>query len=529
MTRLKSFGIAVGIAVVAGYLGTAAAIAAQQSNVTNAIVIAALQAMGLFGDGYANGQVPAWSTTLNMYTPSSVLSPVNPVFTGQMTGPVGCAPVTYSFTGRTTTGLCSSAAGTWDLVGGGTTSLQGTSTVVRALVPIQAPIGTAGAPSIYGAGVTTTGWAWTATPSLIASISGSAILTIGATSVTAANAASIGWTDAIWQREGANWTFQRNGASAQRVSWANTYTSATNYESFSADWQTVTNVALVGTRTAATGTGRALRLIAQTDSGADSYSTLQLQGAALGVPFLRAGLLSSTLTTISSAATGNWMEFGGGTSTATSGTIARFAILSIYNQAAATTSNTDLLINRTQTAIGSGTQRLIDAQVGGTSQFNVSNTGNVTALDGIFSGNGATGRPYMASGAVQMGWFGRTIMVGNTDGVWQFSNNGTTFGVQLNAGTSAPTVSSCGTGTITDAGGTAGGARNTVGMVTATGATACTITFGGPAWTNTPGCTLTLQNAPTTTPYVSARSTTAITVSGLTAGDVFVYHCIGRT
>jgi hypothetical protein len=49
----------------------------------------------------------------------------------------------------------------------------------------------------------------------------------------------------------------------------------------------------------------------------------------------------------------------------------------IYNQTG-TAGGTDLLINRTETAVGSGTQLLIDAQVGGVSQFNVSNGGNVT-------------------------------------------------------------------------------------------------------------------------------------------------------
>jgi len=46
-----------------------------------------------------------------------------------------------------------------------------------------------------------------------------------------------------------------------------------------------------------------------------------------------------------------------------------------YNQTSGTASNTDLLINRTETAVGSGAQKLIDAQVGNVSKFNVSNTG----------------------------------------------------------------------------------------------------------------------------------------------------------
>ena len=57
-------------------------------------------------------------------------------------------------------------------------------------------------------------------------------------------------------------------------------------------------------------------------------------------------------------------------------------IAPVYNQAASTAANTDLLISRTQTAVGSGAQLLIDAQVYGASQFRVTNAGL-----GYFAGN----------------------------------------------------------------------------------------------------------------------------------------------
>lgn len=63
--------------------------------------------------------------------------------------------------------------------------------------------------------------------------------------------------------------------------------------------------------------------------------------------------------------------------TATSGTVASLSVLPSYNQTSGTAANTDLLINRTQTAVGSGQQNLIDAQVGGVSKFRVDNTGKV--------------------------------------------------------------------------------------------------------------------------------------------------------
>ena len=57
------------------------------------------------------------------------------------------------------------------------------------------------------------------------------------------------------------------------------------------------------------------------------------------------------------------VQLGTGTQSQTSGPNYTLGILPTYNQLSGTAANTDLLINRTQTAIGSGTQLLIDAQV----------------------------------------------------------------------------------------------------------------------------------------------------------------------
>jgi hypothetical protein len=118
-------------------------------------------------------------------------------------------------------------------------------------------------------------------------------------------------------------------------------------------------------------------------------------------------------------------------------------------------------------------------------------------------------------------WSSRNLMRSTANGLWSTLDNVGSFGIQLNTGTAAPTVTSCGTGSVS------ANSRNTFGEITATGATACTVTFGSPAWTNAPFCVVTGDNALVTTPYVSARSTTAFTVSGLTAGDKFSYHCGG--
>lgn len=83
------------------------------------------------------------------------------------------------------------------------------------------------------------------------------------------------------------------------------------------------------------------------------------------------------------------------TETSTSGTFAIAKIAPTYNQASGTASNTDLLINRTETAVGSGEQNLIDAQVGGVSKFRVDSTGKVygdgSQLTGVVATAGSLG------------------------------------------------------------------------------------------------------------------------------------------
>lgn len=66
------------------------------------------------------------------------------------------------------------------------------------------------------------------------------------------------------------------------------------------------------------------------------------------------------------------------TNNGSTGTHAGVSILPIYNQTSSAGA-TDLLINRTETAVGSGTQRLIDAQVASTTKFNVDRTGAISA------------------------------------------------------------------------------------------------------------------------------------------------------
>jgi len=110
---------------------------------------------------------------------------------------------------------------------------------------------------------------------------------------------------------------------------------------------------------------------------------LDLNGGTLTSPTVKAPT-TLTLQGGSSYASANTnITAGGDTYTNTSGTSTIFKISPTYNQSSGTAVNTDLLVNRTQTAVGSGTQRLLDLQVGGTTKFNVDNSGNVTSAGNV--------------------------------------------------------------------------------------------------------------------------------------------------
>ena len=98
----------------------------------------------------------------------------------------------------------------------------------------------------------------------------------------------------------------------------------------------------------------------------------------------------------SNSAAGYSVKLGGGTHTNSSGVYVPVLINPTYNQTL-TAAATDLLINRTETVVGSGAQLLIDAQVGGVSKFKVSNTGNATAV-GLLGNNLWTNFVYDLSG-----------------------------------------------------------------------------------------------------------------------------------
>lgn len=93
----------------------------------------------------------------------------------------------------------------------------------------------------------------------------------------------------------------------------------------------------------------------------------------------------------------------------------------------------------------------------------------------------------------------------------------------ISTGNPTPTLSSCGdTPTL------ATGSNDKWGQVTQGGtATTCTITFGT-AWANAPFCIV--QDMTTgARAAVYTVSTTAITITALTASDVIAYHCAGAS
>lgn len=84
------------------------------------------------------------------------------------------------------------------------------------------------------------------------------------------------------------------------------------------------------------------------------------------------------------ALAGTSVKMAEGNVVTVSGEFIGASIKPTYNQTSGTASNTDLLINRTETAVGSGAQYLIDAQVDDVSQMNVANNGDILNTNGVY-------------------------------------------------------------------------------------------------------------------------------------------------
>jgi hypothetical protein len=124
---------------------------------------------------------------------------------------------------------------------------------------------------------------------------------------------------------------------------------------------------------------------------------------------------STTLTWGATASATGTFIFAGGTNVSTSAVTPFVKISPVYNQVASGASNTDLLINRTETSVGTGPQYLIDAQVGGVRKFSITNAGVVQSVSSIYSSNTLGAPVYAGSGG------------GNNTAVNFFSAGGWTF------------------------------------------------------------------------------------------------------
>jgi hypothetical protein len=89
-------------------------------------------------------------------------------------------------------------------------------------------------------------------------------------------------------------------------------------------------------------------------------------------------------------------------------------------------------------------------------------------------------------------------------------------------GTGTPTLSSCGTSPSLDSG--SNDMRGEI--VVGTSATGCTLTFSA-AKTNVPFCLVASETSGLTSPGWT-ESTTAITITGVTASDDYAYMCMGN-
>jgi hypothetical protein len=127
------------------------------------------------------------------------------------------------------------------------------------------------------------------------------------------------------------------------------------------------------------------------------------------------GALTFNQTSQSGTTTVVPFSFSTGTNSRTANQQNAVRIIPTYNQTSGTAANTDLLINRTETAVGSGTQLLIDAQVASYSYFAISNKGKMIVPTTI-TAPGTTGDQTInkLAGRVNIAAAGTTITVTNS-------------------------------------------------------------------------------------------------------------------
>ena len=113
------------------------------------------------------------------------------------------------------------------------------------------------------------------------------------------------------------------------------------------------------------------------------------------------------------------------TNTRTSSFTIGLEIVPVYNQTSGTAANTDLLVNRTETAVGSGAQNFFDCQIAGTSKVLIDNTGTYEA-DKTTADEGFINFKATIDGDATSAISSLTTSGGVTHHI-QFEINGTTF------------------------------------------------------------------------------------------------------
>jgi len=201
------------------------------------------------------------------------------------------------------------------------------------------------------------------------------------------------------------------GSTSTGIAFYNTADQTTNFERVIGSWNA--NVWSITTASGGTGVLRQIRF-------GNTYYFQSDVNANSGNPKVSIAGSGSTST--------NFLNIGGVTLSGSSGTQYSVRIANTVNQTGSA-AYTDLLINRTETAVGTGAQLLLDLQVGGNSKFRVDNTGTwlmtentslqldpALSADGTYNGITRTG----TAGATLA--FGDLCYLDPTDSRWELAD-----------------------------------------------------------------------------------------------------------
>jgi hypothetical protein len=154
------------------------------------------------------------------------------------------------------------------------------------------------------------------------------------------------------------------------------------------------------------------------------------------------------------SASGTGMDLGGSTITNSSGTFNAAVIHPTYNQTS-TAAATDLVVNRIETGVGSGTQRYASFQTSGTENLGITNKGELILREGS---NGFAGQTTLVSGTKAITITGVTtgsrafisfVSIGGTvTTTWQYAGVCTANTLTITALTNAGTTDTSDTSTV---------------------------------------------------------------------------------